>query len=38
MPVVPALRRLRQEDSMFGARLDSVLKCCLRKIDINLDG
>lgn len=36
--MVPALRGLRQEDSMFEARLDSVLKCCLRKIDINLDG
>lgn len=29
---------LRQEDSTFEARLDSVLKCCLRKMDINLDG
>jgi hypothetical protein len=33
LPVVLALRRLRQEDYMFKASLSYIVKPCLRKTD-----
>jgi hypothetical protein len=31
MPVIPALRRERQEDQEFGASLDYIARHCLKK-------
>jgi hypothetical protein len=37
MPVIPALRRLKQEDCEFKASLSYIVRLCLKKKKLEID-